>query len=345
MKKSHNSNILYTRKITLFVIVILFLITYFASLSVSQVYADEVSLKISPSTFQITAQPPIEIETPFTIENGSIDSIRLKIGYKIINKDASQEGIVKYINDTDNSSQQDRSIFNKIVITDEMNTSLENLELGPKQKKRLKLRLRLSEETPNTDYYFSLIFIHDNPINLNQNDNYINKNDQKSVSTLQAGIALNVFLSAGQTTSPQAIIYDFTTPVYSQSGPIEFVAKIKNPDLHFITPKGDVTITNLFGQKVGKVDIPPSVILAGTTKTLIDNVQLRSNVQSLPKIVWPEKFLLGVYNATLHIAVTPTGPFYTKTIQFVVFPLLPTIGFLLLFTLVVFIMLRVRRKL
>ena len=185
---------------------LLIIIQHLASQPIPTVYANEIGLRIEPSVLQIQSQIPGEIQTPFSIENLSSDQVTLKIGYKIINREASKDGIVTFLNDTDVSTGVNRAIFDKIQVIDEDNNSRDVVELGPKQKKKLQLRISLPKEIPSTDYYFTLVFAHANPLIPNLSDSYIDAEGQKSVSTIQTGIGLNVFMSTGPISYPQGNI-------------------------------------------------------------------------------------------------------------------------------------------
>lgn len=326
-------------------ILLLCIISHFAGVAVPTAYANEVGLKIAPSVFQIQSQIPGEVQTPFTIENQSSDPITLKIGYKIINKLASQEGIVTFLNDTDASTSTNKAIFDQIQVIDEDNNSRDVVELGPKQKKKLMLRINLPKEIPTTDYYFSLIFAHDNPLKTDQTQSYIDASGQKSVAAIQTGIALNIFLSTGPISYPQGNISEFSTPFYTQSGPIAFTAKVTNVGNHYITPKGEVIIKNIFGQKIQTITIPPTLVLSGTTRSLTDNLRHTSENLQIPQITWPQKLLMGFYTATLQLSLSPEGPFYTQSIQFIVFPMIPLLVILFSIPFAIFIFIRIKRKL
>ncbi len=327
------------------IILLLCAIIHFSNIAIPITYANEVGLKIAPSVFQIKSQIPGEIQTPFTIENQSNDQVTLKIGYKIINKLASQEGIVTFLNETDASTAIDKAIFDKIQVIDEDNVSRDRIELGPKQQKKLLLRIVLPKETPSTDYYFSLVFAHDNPPQIDQSESYIDVRGQRSISTIQTGIALNVFLSTGPDSYPQGNIAEFSTPFYTQSGPIAFTAKVTNVGSHYINPKGEIIIRNIFGQTIKTITIPSTMILSGTTRSLTDNIRHSVNTNTIPQAIWPQKFILGLYTATLQLSLSNQGPYYTQSVQFMVFPMIPLLMVLFSIPILIVIIIRIKRKL
>jgi hypothetical protein len=133
-----------------------------------------------------------------------------------------------------------------------------------------------------------------------------------------------------------------------QTGPVPFLLSVNNVGTHYIAPSGTITIKNLFGQTVGKVAIPKSVILAGTSRTFTstDNPGSASDAQLLSEstIVWPEHFLLGVYTATINLSLSDEGPIVARTVRFVAFPISFLVGLLLFVILLIYIYWRVKKK-
>src|SRR6266567_4703066 len=172
--------------------------------------ADGLGIKISPATFRIEAKPPADIWTPFTIENQSQQPVNLTIGYKLFNKQASQNGNVVFLQNGQPFHGQDKNIFQKMQIVDDNNISHDTIDLGPQQRERFRLRILLPDNEPAGDYYFSLILLKNNS---NQDQNIINynKEDQKSSSAFQVGISSNVFLAIGDKEMPQGAITTFST--------------------------------------------------------------------------------------------------------------------------------------
>ncbi|MGI8419558.1 MAG: hypothetical protein ACR2LN_02840 [Candidatus Levyibacteriota bacterium] len=317
------------------------------SLFLPKAFAEGTQLKISPSIIRIQAQPPADIHAPFTIENQSDDSVSLKIGYKLFDRANSRTGTISFLKNDQSIPAQDPYFFSKVQVIDADNFSHDTIELGPKQKKKLLLRITLPKGQPTSDYYFSLIFL-ENITQLDQKDTEVEKKQQPSAITLQSGIGLNVLLAVGPKEEPQATIDAYTTPLLRQAGPVPFLLTVDNVGTHFINPHGTITIKNIFGQTVGRVAIKNSVILAGTSRTFTSTENLDTASDDLllagSTIVWPEKFLLGLYTATISLSLSDAGPLTTRTIHFIAFPLIFIGGLLLFILLLFFIYWRVKKK-
>jgi len=293
-------------------------------------YAQDQQVKVTPAEFRIEANPPADIRAPFIIENQSDTPITYTIGYKLFSRANSQNGSVVFLNNTEVPSEQDQKIFTKMQVVDQDNISLDSIQLGPKQSKRLQLRITLPSEEPIGDYYFSLLFLPQS-VTDQTTSNGTNSN-QSSSSTLQAGIGINVLLALGQKTAPQGLIDTFSTPWFRQSGPVPFDLKVTNTGIHYNTPSGEIVIKNIFGQAVGKITIPPTVILAGTTRNLFGTSKSSSQTNqddsiALSQTIWQENFLLGLYSANLTLSMSEQGPVYSRTIHFVAVPLLALLIF------------------
>ncbi|MCL4354858.1 hypothetical protein M1349_05355, partial [Patescibacteria group bacterium] len=61
--------------------------------------------------------------------------------------------------------------------------------------------------------------------------------------------------------------------------------------------------------------------------------------------LWPEKFLLGPYTATLTISLSEQGPILKKTVHFIGFPIATIIGLIIIAILFLLIRNKVKRKL
>lgn len=273
------------------------------------VFANGTSLTVSPSVIEIQAKPPADAWAPFTIENQSDQSVNLTIGYKTFDPQASQNGNVTFLKNGQQIPGGNKKIFENMQVVDSNNISHSTLILGPKQKERLRLHIILANDEPNSDYYFSLIFL-ETSNKINQNDSKNIKRSQESISSLLTGIGIDILLAVGDKEQAQGNINDFSTNWFDEAGPIPFNLTVFNQSAHFISPKGIILIKNMFGQAIGKIAIPSTVILSGTGRSFIN-----------PQLIWRKHFLLGMYTATLYFTLSDNGPIYTRSIHFFVFPL------------------------
>ncbi len=325
--------------------VLILLATCYLLLATKQAKADDLSLSIWPPILQIEAVPPSDIRAPFTIENQGFDSVKLKIVYKLFKGSEKENGEVRFLSEKDPFPGANPGIFENVQVVDN-NFAIHNLELGPKQEKKLELRIIVPKEERFSDYYFSILFLSDNNISKDASPTQAEENSQ---TLTLGGIGMNVLLSIGPNDKPKGIIEEFQAPWYLEAGPVPFSIRVKNTGSHFMSPKGVILIKNMFGQTVGRVNIPETNILAGSSRLLTDSEQQKAGSsadQSSPsKAYWRENFLLGFYTASLSLALSDKGPLYTKSIHFIAFPLKFALGVFLVIIIVLIIYFRVKQKL
>lgn len=333
---------------------ILLLHLYSFTFPLSSARAEELSLSVSHSLLQIQATSPSDTKSPITLENQGDNPVNIQVLFKPFRASGKENGEIEYINDFEIPDGY-KKIFNQIHLTDN-GIVTSNFELGPRQKKNLELQFTIPKNEASSDYYFSVIFLarhslSDNgltPQNLTQENEISSSPNEENtqgqnLSIINAGVATNVLLSIGDKNQPQAAIEEFTAPAFLKSGPVDFTVRIKNIGAHAITPKAIIFIKNMFGQTVGRIDIEPNNILADSIRSLTDTQTASSSSQSsTPKAIWPEKFLLGPYTATLNIAISDKGPVYNQSIIFLALPIQLIIGIILGIILTIAIFFRVR---
>jgi len=299
--------------------------------------ASALSLSIDPSIIEINAIPPTTVSSSINIENKGDAQITLQIQVKPF-KAKGENGELEYIED---SSQ----IYKNIQIMD-AGVPVESITLGPRQEKNLDLNINIPQDTnisarppatlPNQsntnqasvagevgqDYYFSIVFVSTNSSPIESN-----------YSLNQIGIATNVLLSVGSLETPKAVLEEFSSNIFFEKGPVPFTIRLKNTGAHFIKPKGEIIIKNIFGQSIGKLDLTSVSVLSDSiraipNKSSTDSVLDKNSSDpertpsafKHPIALWKESFLLGLYTATLNISLSDEGPAFTRTIHFFAFP-------------------------
>lgn len=285
------------------------------------------SLGVYPPILQIDATPPTSIKQNITLVNQSDSAVSLSVGFKPFTQNDNDNGEVQY---TDNFFAADPSIFQKIQLLDN-NSPMSVIQLAPKQQKTFTLHVGLPKNEPAGDYYFSIVF----------SANPSSAPTDNSGSALSGGIATNVLLSVGPKGPVNGFIEDYSAPYFVTNGPVNFSIKANNLSRQFITPHGEILIKNMFGQLIGKVDLLPVNILAGTSRF----VPSSGLPNTATKAVWPEKFLLGMYKANLVFSLSPQGPIFTRSIYFFAMPWQYILGGIIAILLIGFIVYRVRERL
>lgn len=292
------------------------LIGVFLYLFIGQtVNAASPSLSIDPPVTALNIIPPAVATIPLSIQNKDESEITLRIQLKPF-KANGENGELEYSNDV-------LEIFKNIQILD-TGMPVETITLGPKQSKKINLSINVPQDVALIDYYFSVIFISTDMPTINSTS-----------SINRIGIASNVLLSIGSLNPPKAVLTEFSTKTFFNSGPVPFTVRIRNLDTHFIRPKGEIIIKNLFGQAIGKINLTSTNILSDSIRAIPNDVYMqelrsRDNLSKktensydfkYPIALWKENFLLGSYTATLNISMSNQGPIITKSIYFLAFPI------------------------
>lgn len=306
-------------------------------------FAQTLDIGIAPPIFQVKITPPADAKAPFVLQNFTDNSIDLKISIKPFVASKDENGQIEF---TDNPEYQDPYLLDRINVLDN-GVAVDRLTLSAKETRNLILEFRVPQNEQKGEYYFALVF-----------STVPKVGQEANLTVASAAVSSNVLLSIGPLGKNQGLIEDFSAPFFVSKGPLAFNVRIKNSSDHFETIKGDIVIKNMFNQTVGKVKLLPVNILANTIRKIPDVLQsgtasdkdynqIKQVAEKTkePVAIWPEKFLLGPYTAILTVSMSDQGPVYSRKIHFFAFPLEYLLAILILITIVIFIVLRVRKKL
>ncbi len=279
-------------------IILLLLVTcYLLLVTAPSANAESLSLSIDPSIIVINAIPPTTATNSLSIQNKGDTQVTLQIQLKPF-KAKGENGELEY-------SKESSQIFKNIQIMD-ADVPVESITLGPRQQKNLTLTINIPQDTNISDYYFSIVFVSTNTSAI-----------ESSSSLNQIGIVTNILLSVGPKVTPKAVLEEFSSNIFFEKGPVAFIIRIKNTGTHFIRPMGEITIKNMFGQSIEKLDLISVNVLSDSIRAIPNK---NSSDFKHPIALWKENFLLGFYTATLNISLSDEGPIFTRVIHFFAFP-------------------------
>ncbi len=320
----------------------LLLVTALLLRTSSGVYAEDFSLRVSPATLTIQTDAPKIIEKYITITNNTSTPSDLQVIFQPFTQADTNRGIVTYSVNKDIFFHTDPLIFEKIQLYDG-DTAITGITLAPKEQKKLRLHIALTEKEKNADYYFSILLV-SNPSSLPLSDSLVIASETKQSSTkeiatsltaprndilaqsiIKPAIGMNVLLSiySGKKT-PEGIIDTYSAPLFIPHGPVPLSVIFKNTGPYLLIPQGTILIRNMFGQVVGNVIIPPANVLANTQRIL--------------PAIWKEQFLLGPYTAELHLTFADDKSVsFTRSIMFFAAPTEQTISIICLIVIYILI--------
>ncbi len=305
-------------------------------------FAQNVSIGVYPPIMQMDTTPPADAKADFFLTNPSDQSLELSISYKPFKPKGTKNGEIELSDDL--SSFPDPLFVNRIKILEE-EEPVKSVTLSPKQNKKLTLEVQLPPNEQKGDYYFTILFSARPTTNIKANS-----------SLLYPTIGMNVLLTVGPKGKTEGYISRFSVPFFVDSGPVIFNVEVANRSNHFIQPTSEIVVKNLVTGKKDIVSLIPVNILANTVRAIPDSLQAEANSSEYEKIaeviqrqdspvaVYPKKFLLGFYNATLNVSLEENGTRFTKSVTFFAFPISFLLGIVLLLGIVIFIVLRVKKK-
>lgn len=125
-----------------------------------------------------------------------------------------------------------------------------------------------------------------------------------------------VFITVPGNQLQKGDILDFSSPKFVQKGPVPFKIKFENTGTVHFEPKGAITIKNIFGKEVGKIQVAGQVVLPTGVRDLA--------------AVWDVKgLLIGRYTAEINIIDGEGNELTANRIAFYAFPLWYLLGFII----------------
>lgn len=308
---------------------LLVLLICIGSIFVSKAQAQELSLGIFPPIIQIEATAPTSIKTKIAISNDSDTPVYLSIQVRPFKESDDNNGHVQFMDEKDGFPGNDPLIYQKMEILDNTGQSINEITLSPKQEKQLILHIALPQGEPSGDYYFTILFISKDQLT-----------DQNNTSHVIGGIGTNVLLSVGPKAPANGVLADFSAPFFLTHGPVPFSVLIGNTSDHFIVPTGNIVVTNMYKQTIGNIKLLPVNVLAKSQRYIPDN-----SGNSDTEAIWKEKVLFGIYSAKLTILLSQEGPLFERTIYFVVIPIQGFVYIAIALSVIIFIIIRLRKRL
>lgn len=309
----------------------IFVILLSGSLTTKTAYAEEVSLGLYPPILSINTKTPQEIASEINIKNFGEKNLYIKIRFESFNG-YSDSGRLLFEENKDTTS-----LLKYISITDK-GKKIEGFELAGGQEKSLQFKLTFPDQTNNSDYYFSILFISEDPT---LSEETISNNSLKT----NIGLSLPVIVTVGKAET-KGSINEFSTPLFLEKGPVPFLIRVENKGKNVFYPEGYILIENMFGQTVGKIDLLPVAVLRNSVRSIPDKASLnRNKPDQEDKALWDEKFILGPYKATLYIKFANDQSYIKRSIRFFSAPIEASIGLALAGILVIIVVTRINIQL
>ena len=278
----------------------------------------------SPILF-IEAEPPANIKAPITLENQSDQTINYDIYLRPFKANSYGNGVPNY--DPELKSEYESFFENVQVRVDGQDAT--KVSLGPKQSKELELNIRINDDTPPIDRYFTVVFL------ASENQEEANT----STTGTRGGIGTNILLSVGPKDDPEGRIAKLSVPKFITRGPVPIELEIANHNDYYVVSEGNLVIKNIFGHAVGSLEFGPLSILRQSNRTVDDETSSNN------RLYWNEKYPIGIYKVSANVALSEKGPLLSRETTFIAFPIdIVLAGLLIILVILWLIRLALKKK-
>jgi len=251
------------------------------------VLAQGINIGISPITFEFNSNPGDILINQLKVYNASADS---SVGIQIEIEDIAPRGEIGHVV-VEPAETETYSLASWVKVEPEEFT------LKPRAQRFVTFTISVPENAEPGGHYGTILA------------------STRSVAgpgmtgtTIAQRIGALVLLSVAGETKEELLVKDFSAPRYSEYGPIPFTIRFENQGTIHVKPRGFVTITDWFGNKVADVEFPQRNVLPNAVRRI--------------ETSWNKKWLWGgKYTATLNGShgISNT-PFSTAVITFWAFP-------------------------
>lgn len=280
---------------------------------ISPLYAQQVSLSISPPLLQTTIKPGKSIMIAYSLKNyGDPTYLQIKVvsfeprdNLGNIRLKNEIEGPIKF--NLDNADLQiERPFF---------------LKNGETQQ--ILLRIRIPENVSEGDYYYTLL-----AETIPQN-NLSGISSAQTKMTIGSNILITVTNSGIIDIKPKIVIFDVLSKIkifgkkiniFDSFDKIPVILILENKGKNLITPEGDIILKNNFGHQY-KYQIIPKNILSESQRLIeaTPSSDLNTSYQ-LPATLILSGFFLGKYNLSTQISFGENSPQIFGKTSFFAFP-------------------------
>lgn len=278
---------------------------------IPHVRAEDISkLSISPVTFDTTANPGDTLTNQIKIQNSSGGSITVEMKTENI-ATADESGAPAL-------TQEDT----KYSLTNWITVEPQTFALAPGEIKLVTYTIKVPQNAEPGGHYASILA-----------GTVVSTTVKTTGAVVAQRVGALVLLRVQGPMKFAASVESFkTTQKLYERGTIPFELKVKNDGTVHVKPKGSITITNLWGQKVAEVPLTERNVFPGGGSRDI-------------KTEWDSNGHMGRYTATLAAVYGDNSDTLSATTTFTVFPWKTGVPLIIIIVLVLGYMINTRRRL
>lgn len=241
-------------------------------------------LAVSPPSFEISGNPGSTVTNTVRLENMKSSSVRLAVDRRNFTA-IGEDGNIGLTEDEDTFS-----------LASWISVDPSDVVIPPKSTKTFTFTIKVPLNAEPGGHFGSLIF-----------RTVPEENLSGSGASVAQEIGSLILLRIAGATIEDAKVESFkTAKSFYEFGPVSFEARVKNLGNVHIKPIGNVTITNLLGQKVATVPMVTKNVLPGAIRKI--------------EGTWDTKWRIGSYTATSVLIYGPNNTQLANVTNFIVFP-------------------------
>ncbi len=268
-------------------LILVFSIIYHLTSNICNAQSVATGLSAIPPRLEVSVKPDDANTQVIKVRNESSETKTIKISLRdfVVN---DTKGTPTFLDNSDTEN-------NRWAASSWIQLSVSSLTVKPGETKSLNLTVTPPKNALPGGHYAAVVYTPES--------GSIGNNTGASVQT---NVGTLVYVTIPGDINQNATVQSFTAPKFSEFGPIDFKATIKNSsDIH-IQPVGSIIVTNWFGGQTAKLSLKETNIFPYT---------IRNFENTLDK-----KWLFGRYKANLNAIYGTAGGLVTATIFFWVIP-------------------------
>jgi len=262
--------------------------TFYFLLSTKSVHAQtSTGLSAIPPRLEVEVKPDGTTTQIIKVRNESSEVKTIKVSLRdfVVN---DNKGTPTFLDSTNSDN-------NRWAASSWIQLSESSLVIKPGETKSLRLIVLPPANALPGGHYAAVVYSPDSLASFNTTG-----------AAIQTNVGTLVYVTIPGDITQKASVQSFSAPRFSEFGPIDFKATVKNSsDIH-ILPKGAITVNNWFGREVDKLQLSETNIFPYTTRDFSNTLN--------------KKWLFGRYKANLEAYYGTAGGLIAATIFFWVIP-------------------------
>ncbi|MCK5466445.1 hypothetical protein KAI56_03050 [Candidatus Parcubacteria bacterium] len=297
------------RKSSAFFVVLFVAIGLFSFVQLGFAQESEVGISISPLTFELTANPGDTLVSEVGIINKGGSPLPITIKAEDFTAAGETGGVI-----IEEEGNETYSLAKWIKVNPE------NIILEPNERKVISVEIVIPTDGEAGGHYGSIVaFTGGN-------------SDKNNVgSTVSMKVASLILLNVSGEVIENMNVLNFSAPEFQEYGPVPFEMRFENEGTVHVKPRGFITITDMFGNKVKDLEFPSKNVLPGSVRKI--------------ETEWDGGFLMGKYTAMIVGSYGNSNePFISNTITFTIFPWKLALGILSILMVIITFFFKTRKR-